>query len=285
MNHLLPHPSLLFFGGAYSNLQALLSLRAVAEERWIPPSSVICTGDAVAYCAQPVETIDAIRDWGIQLIAGNVELQLAAEQDHCGCNFVKGSVCDQLSAHWYSYANSRITAEQRAWIESLPTTLRLELGGRKIGVIHGSHANVSEFIFRSTPWERKAPNFASLDCDAIVGGHSGLPFMERNGDQLWANAGVIGMPANDGAPRGWYLLATERANNLEFSLHTFDYDAVRAVRLMEKKGLPCEYSSALRTGLWCNMDILPLKEQSQRGLPLTFAPVTLPKMLKLGGVA
>jgi predicted phosphodiesterase len=271
------HKSLLFFGGSYGNLQALTALRAVAEELGLPPSSIICTGDTVAYCAQPSETIEAIREWGVQVVAGNVELQLANEAEDCGCNFIKGSVCDRLSERWFSFANSQVTGEQRIWMRSLPTSLTVQFGGRKIGVVHGSMANVSEFLFRSSTWEKKSPNFAILECDIIVGGHCGIPFIEPRRDKLWVNAGVIGMPANDGTRRGWYLLVNESEDDLEFSLHSFDYDSEHAARLMDEQRLPCEYASTLRTGLWCSMDNLPVEERAVQGIPLSFSPVLFPK--------
>jgi predicted phosphodiesterase len=273
-----PRPSLLFFGGPYGNLQALTAIRSIAEELWLPASSIICTGDTVAYCAQPNETVEAIREWGIHVVAGNVELQLANDAGDCGCNFIKGSVCDRLSEQWFVFANSQVTDEQRVWMRSLPTTLTLQIGGRKIGVVHGSQANISEFLFRSSPWEKKNPNFASLECDIIVGGHCGIPFIERSQDKLWVNAGVIGMPANDGTRRGWYLLVHENEDALQFSLRSFDYDYERAARLMDKQGLPCEYASTLRTGLWCSLDNLPLEERAFQGVPLSFFPALFPKL-------
>jgi predicted phosphodiesterase len=270
--------SLLFFGGPYGNLQALTALRAIAEELGLAPGSIICTGDTVAYCAQPGETIEAIREWGIQVVVGNVELQLANDAGDCGCNFIKGSVCDRLSERWFAFANSQVTGEQRIWMRSLPTSLTVQFGGRKIGVVHGSRENVSEFLFRSSPWEKKGPNFASLECDIIVGGHCGIPFIEPCEGKLWVNAGVIGMPANDGTRRGWYLLVTEREDDLEFSLRSFDYDSEQAARLMDEQGLPCEYASTMRTGLWCSMDNLPVEERALQGIPHSFSPILFPKL-------
>jgi predicted phosphodiesterase len=274
-----PQASFLFFGGPYSNFQALTALRSIAEELGLPPSSIICTGDTVAYCAQPNETVEAIREWGIQVVAGNVELQLANGAADCGCNFIKDSVCDRLSEQWFAFANSQITDEQRVWMRSLPATRMLQIGGRKIGVVHGSQANISEFLFRSSAWEKKSPNFANLECDIIVGGHCGIPFIEQNQDKLWVNAGVIGMPANDGTRRGWYLLVHEYQDNLRFSLHSFDYNYEQAARLMDEHGLPCEYASTLRTGLWCSLDNLPEEERAFQGIQLSFSPVLFPKPL------
>jgi hypothetical protein len=46
--------------------------------------------------------------------------------------------------------------------------------------------------------------------------------------------------------------------------------------LMDEEGLPCEYSSTLRTGLWCSLDNLPVEEQASQGVPLSFSPLPFP---------
>ena len=64
---------LLVFGGPYSNLAATMALQARARELDIPAERIICTGDIVAYCAEPEQTIELIRDWGIHGVMGNCE--------------------------------------------------------------------------------------------------------------------------------------------------------------------------------------------------------------------
>ena len=88
---------ILVFGGVYSNLQALQSLKELAEDLDISPDNCICTGDIVGYCAQPEETIQFFRSWGAQTIAGNVEIQLANDEEDCGCDFREGSRCESGS--------------------------------------------------------------------------------------------------------------------------------------------------------------------------------------------
>jgi hypothetical protein len=61
--------ALLVFGGPYSNLRALAALRARATALGVSASRTICTGDVVAYCAEPEETIAAMRDWGFLVVA------------------------------------------------------------------------------------------------------------------------------------------------------------------------------------------------------------------------
>ena len=50
------------FGGPYSNVRAVTALRARAAELGIQASRTICTGDVVAYCAEPEETVALIRE-------------------------------------------------------------------------------------------------------------------------------------------------------------------------------------------------------------------------------
>ncbi len=67
---------------------------------------MLCTGDLVAYCGDPVATIDLIRDAGIPVVMGNCDEQLAAGASDCGCGFDPESACARLSADWYAYANA-----------------------------------------------------------------------------------------------------------------------------------------------------------------------------------
>src|SRR5215831_9738833 len=97
MANLTLEPPILVFGGPHSNLRALEALRRRADELGIPPANCVCTGDVVAYCAEPEETTQAVRDWGCHVVAGNCEEQLAAAAEDCACGFEEGSECDLLA--------------------------------------------------------------------------------------------------------------------------------------------------------------------------------------------
>jgi hypothetical protein len=116
-------PPLLVFGGPYSNLRAADALREHASRLGIAADHCICTGDVVAYCTEPEETIAAIRDWGCHVIAGNCEEQLAAGGADCGCGFEAGTECDRLAKSWYEFAKERVSPQSRAWMAGLPRTL------------------------------------------------------------------------------------------------------------------------------------------------------------------
>jgi len=260
----------LVFGGVYSNLPALERLIEIANELNIPASNIICTGDIVGYCAQPEECVQRIRQWGIQSIAGNVEIQLRNREDDCGCNFDEGSRCDTFSRKWYPFAQSRLSEDSLQWMEQLPHHLRFRYGDRGVYVLHGSYVNPSEFVFRSTPWEQKQANFQTAQADMILAGHCGLPFHHEQEGRVWLNAGVIGMPANDGTPRVWYAILEIHEHVIAFQHRSFGYDHENAARLMQHNKLPREYSEALRSGLWDNCEILPEEETTAQGERLEF---------------
>ncbi len=259
---------LLVFGGVYSNLQALLQLQKMADAWGIPPQNIICTGDVAGYCAQPEECVQAVKNWGIHVIAGNVEQQLDSGEEDCGCNFGDGSRCDLYSRQWYPYAQSKLSLAALEWMRQLPDHLRFTYANRQVYVLHGSFFNPSEFIFRSTPWAVKQPNFEATGADVILAGHCGLPFQHIENGLHWLNAGVIGMPANDGTPRVWCMTLDAQKAGLAVQFHPFEYDNEIAAALMEENQLPRAYSDTLRSGIWDNCDILPEAETAQQGLDI-----------------
>jgi predicted phosphodiesterase len=258
---------ILVFGGVYSNLQALEAIKNLAFADAIPPENIICTGDIVAYCAQPKECIELIKNWGIHCIAGNVELNLVNDIDDCGCNFEDGSRCDTFSRQWYPYLKSQMKQDDIDWLATVPQFISMTFADKKIAVLHGSYYNTSEFVFKSTNWEVKQQNFDALKADVILAGHCGLPFSDENKGKLWLNAGVIGMPANDGTPRVWYAILNE-IDGFNFEIKELNYDFEKASKLMEGKPLPQTYQKTLKTGIWDNCEILPDLEAGLQGLEI-----------------
>jgi len=276
----------LIFGGAYSNFDALQSLRAEAALRGIAPGNVVCCGDTPGYCAEPRECLDLIEAWGIHAIAGNVETNLVNGTDDCGCGFGDGSRCDMFAKLWYTYAAKNVHRTGLDYMAGLPDILRFEYGGKKVAVLHGSPRNQSEFVWRSTEAQLKARFCADAGAEVVIGGHCGLPFAEYltydNRQQpptsnlqpaacnlLWLNAGVIGMPANDGTPRTWFLTLNDEGSTFDFDFHplTYDHRAAKA-KMIDDRRLPVSYAATLTTGIWDNTEIMPPAEEQREGIPL-----------------
>ncbi|MBL6614610.1 MAG: metallophosphoesterase family protein [Reyranella sp.] len=263
----------LFFGGSYSNLEATVALQEEAPRLGIRPSNIVCTGDVVASCADPVATVATIRDWGVHVVMSNCEESLCWSKDDCGCGFEEGTACAALSGDWNSYSNRLLGEDDRKWMRSLPRRLDITIAGRRLAVIHGSVDTINSFVFASTPWADKEHQIEMSGCDGVVGGHSGIPFTHAACGKLWHNSGALGMPANDGTSRGWYSLFTPTSSGIAVRLLSLDYDAGSASRKMRDRGLPSGYADALESGLWPSCDVLPAEELARRGQVI--APTTL----------
>lgn len=256
--------ALLVFGGVYSNWQALESMQQAARQLGIPPERILCTGDVVGYCADPEACVQAIRQWGIHVIAGNVEIQLREGQDDCGCDFDSGSRCDLFSRRWYPFAKEQLSQESINWMQELPDFLKFSYAGMNGVVVHGSWQETAGYVFNSSPWPIKQQTLDAGQAELVLAGHCGLPFSQEHQGQYWLNPGVIGMPANDGSARVWYMLL-DNTEGLRFEHRPLEYNYRKAAIRMEVAGLPSEYARTLRTGLWDNCEILPEEETALQG--------------------
>ncbi|CAJ1361261.1 unnamed protein product [Effrenium voratum] len=268
----------LLFGGAYSNLQALQAMLRIREELQIPPERCIHTGDVVAYCGQPLESTELLRSSGVWCLMGNCEESVGLAKADCGCGFPEDSACNTFSLNWYSHVTEQLKDHQelRAWMAGLPRLMFFQLAGRRMAVVHGSPLDISDFVWPSSSDQDLEKRMDAIDCDGVVCGHSGIPFCRLlegdkrgRGARLWLNAGVIGMPANDGTARSWYALLTPRGRDVEISIRPFDYDTESAVEAIAAHSkLLRVYGNALQTGIWPSHDILPIEEQMHSGVAL-----------------
>lgn len=252
------HGDVLLFGGPYSNVQATEAVFIEAAARGVAAENVICTGDVVAYCAKPAETVALVRASGIAVVAGNCERQLAAGAMDCGCGFEAGTTCDVLSAGWYAHADQAIGTEDRAWMADLPDVVVFTHNYRRVAVIHGGVTDIARFLWSVSDEAVFAEEVALLqaevgDVDIVVAGHSGLAFEREVAGVHWINAGVIGMPPHDGTQDTAFAVLSERG----VALLSLRYDVEAAFADMQQAGLRQGYDRALLSGRWPSEDVLP----------------------------
>ena len=248
----------LLFGGPYSNVQALDALIAAAHTHAISSDHMICTGDVVAYCGAPAPCVQRMRDLGCAVVAGNCEVQLASGADDCGCGFDAGSACDLLSAGWYGFAASSVSADDKAWMGNLPDVITFTHHGARYGVIHGGISDVSRFIWGSSDADIFATEWQALEMqvgpvDHMIAGHCGIAFVATTAKGRWINAGVIGMPPHDGGQQTRFAILDDG----KVQIHPLEYDVAGAADDMAKAGLPAGYRCGLQSGYWPSEDVLP----------------------------
>jgi diadenosine tetraphosphatase ApaH/serine/threonine PP2A family protein phosphatase len=170
-----------------------------------------------------------------------------------------------MAAQWYRYASEHLDAETKAWMAALPRRITLTLGGRRLVAIHGGVDRINHFVFPATPATEKAEQLALSGGEGVIGGHSGLPFSEIVGGRLWHNAGVIGLPANDGTPRVWYAVLRPGPEGIEVEHRPLAYDHAAAAAAIRAAGLPVAYADTLENGLWPADDVMPEADRHARG--------------------
>jgi predicted phosphodiesterase len=249
---------LMLFGGPYSNLQATQALIHEARKCGVAPQHMICTGDIVAYCGQPVETVSEIRRLNGPVVAGNCETQLAAGHSDCGCGFEAGTACDLLSAGWFAHVDQSIGDETRDWMQGLPDMITFTHHGLRYAVIHGGTRDNSRFIWETSPvdeFEQEIEQIQSLvgKVDRVIAGHCGIAFERDIAGISWINAGMIGMPPNDGHPETRYMVL----QNGRVEICKLSYDHAGAQAAMRAAGLTQGYDRALGSGYWPSEDVLP----------------------------
>jgi len=248
----------LLFGGPYSNLQALRALMDWADANDIARENRICTGDVVAYCADPVGCIDLMQCKGGPVVAGNCEKELAVEAPDCSGDFAGRGTCARLAQDWYAYAARALDAGHRAWLGSAADRVLFRHHGQRYVVLHGGAGDISRFLWPISADDEFWHEISILQeevgaFDAVISGHGGLPF-QRNIDGIsWINAGVIGLPANDGQRDTVFALLKEG----ELQFQNLRYDAEEAAFAMERAGLTQGYDEALQSGYWPSEEILP----------------------------
>jgi len=248
----------LLFGGVYSNAQALDALIKVASARGIPASNCIFTGDVVAYGADALACSERLAGLGCPAILGNCEQQLLEGAADCGCGFEEGTACDLASKTWFDHASRQVGLRAAEFWGDTSEWLTFTHSGKRYAVIHGGAQDVARFIWPSDAPAVFETEFARIETaagavDAVICGHSGLPFERVIGKRRWINAGVIGIPPHDGRPETRYTILA--GDGVRF--HSLSYDFEGAAHAMENAGLTQGYETALRTGIWPSEDVLP----------------------------
>ncbi|MEM9716889.1 MAG: metallophosphoesterase family protein [Pseudomonadota bacterium] len=254
---------ILLFGGIYSNFHALKALWDWSDRHGIPAQNRICTGDIAAYCADAAKCITFMMEAGTHVVAGNFEEQLASGALDCGCGFDDDSTCSLLSVAWYNHASAEVTDVLRTYMAELPKRLIFEHGGKRYAVIHGGASDISRFLWCVTPEAELEKEVGLLrdqvgPFDAVIAGHSGIPFTRDVAGTRWINAGAIGMPAHDQRASTWFAMLLDDGSRADpVMLEELHYDATAAQSAMIDAGLVQGYHQTLLSGIWPSEDTLP----------------------------
>jgi predicted phosphodiesterase len=256
------------FGGIYSNYLALEA--AIADVRRRGVDAIYCLGDLGAFGPHPDRAIELLREHNIACVRGNYDDSIGRGLADCQCGYTdpRDNHFAQIS---YDYTFAHTSADNRAWLRTLPSEIRLELDGQRVLLCHGSPRRMNEFLWESTTsthfLDRLAEQHAA---DVICTTHTGIKWRrELSGRRLLVNVGVLGRPENDGRTSVWYALlevsplgsgGTRSVPTTEFVPVEFDHERLATEMLAER--LPEAFVETILSGWWTTcLEVLPAKER------------------------
>jgi putative phosphoesterase len=225
----------------HANLRALEAVLEALE--WTGVDAVYCGGDLVGYGPHPNEVCRLIEQRGIPTIHGNYDYAIARDLEDCGCAYrdQHDRQLGQLSVAWTLEHTDR---RSKDFMRILPFDLRLELGGRRIRLVHGSPRKVNEYLFADKPARTFERIAAGADCEVLVFGHTHQPWVAEYGGVLFVNCGSVGKP-KDGDPRASYAVLQLDDGRVVADIDRVEYDVGAVAREVEDAGLPGEYAEKL----------------------------------------
>ncbi len=175
------------------------------------------------------ECLDLLLDLSVptHFIKGNCEVAVLNQLESKPVGALPESVLEDIS-----WTADQVLPEHKAVMKEWPMDFILdvpELG--RVFFCHATPRNENEIFTRLTPEEKLQPLFETVDCTAVVCGHTHMQFDRMVGDVRVINAGSVGMPfGKTGA--FWLLLRS----SVELR-HTM-YDLSNAAQLITETTYP-----------------------------------------------
>lgn len=207
-------------GGLYGNpeaLRAVLDMKRREEDHTGRAVTLVFNGDFNWF------DVDADDFAGINTavlehlaLQGNVEAELDGDEGGCGCNYpehISQDVVDRSNTIMRRLqGTAKSFPELVRRLSALPMHLTLEVGGERVGVVHGDATSLSGWGFAA---EAMAVPQASQEIEswfdragvlAFCSSHTGLPVLQRfraaGRDRYVINNGAAGLPNFRGARYG-----------------------------------------------------------------------------------
>lgn len=231
------------FSDIHANLQALQAVWADLEAQ--QPDQVYCLGDLVGYGAHPNEVTEFIRQKQLPTLMGNYDEGVGFDLDDCGCVYQDPEL-DRMGHRSLLWTREQTSAENKAYLQSLPMQIRLEQRRPRLLLVHGSPRKINEYLFEDRP-QATFERIAKLaGCEVLLFGHTHKPYSKRVAGTLFINTGSVGRP-KDGDPRaGYVILEARRRPRME--MRRIDYDIEAAAQAIRETELPDYYADELLAG-------------------------------------
>jgi putative phosphoesterase len=214
-----------------------------------PWDECICAGDTVGYGPDPNECVGTVRENGFRCIVGNHDHEIINGAGLKPEGAPEKFRFNPRAARAIEINRGLLTPDSRAFLEALPSSLRLNIEGMDIAVYHGSpQSPLSEYVMPDEARLNAAQLIADAGSDLLILGHTHKPYAIEQGSSFILNPGSVGQP-RDSDPRASYALVDIAGGKILSRIHRVEYNIVRTQEKMRGLGLPESLVTRLRVGL------------------------------------
>jgi len=205
----------------HSNLPALEAVKGHIEKS--RAEMVICAGDVVGYGASPNECCRSVASLVTHMCLGNHDLAALRREV---------SDMNPYAARAALWTADVLDEPSRTYLTKMEESSRFVAGRLQVAVHHGSLRNVSEYLYAEDITEGL---LTESDAQALVFGHTHVPYAIRYPEGMVINPGSVGQP-RDGDPRA--SLALLETSPLSCRTMRVEYDIDAAADAIREAGLP-----------------------------------------------
>ncbi|MDR0372612.1 MAG: YfcE family phosphodiesterase [Nitrososphaerota archaeon] len=229
-----PNVKLAVLSDVHANLQAL---QKVLQDAKIRGAEIfVNAGDSVGFGACPNEVVSLLCEKEVLSIAGNYDVAVIENR----------SDAKNQKKTAFKYTKKSLSKASKNYLTLLPRELRLEAGGKRLLIVHGSPKSIDEHLYSDTPPEQMQSLAKIADADIVVVGHSHIQFQREVNGTVFVNPGSTGRPS-DGNPQTAYALLS--FNPFKVELIRLPYDVENAAYALRKCGLPESFAQMLFRGV------------------------------------
>ncbi len=212
-------------GDVHGNKYALESVFKDIEKQSI--DFVVSTGDLIGYMPFVNEVIRMMKDKKVLVVQGNHDQVIGEGKQVLDGEIQNLSYKEIQKDASRIFTNWAITEENREYLKNLPKNLQLECNNKKLVVVHGSPRSIEEYLYGLD--EILEPIAVGTEYDAVVCGHTHIPYAKTVKGTEFINAGSVGKPKH-GDNRATYVIieVIEEKIKTEVRYVTYDVDAMIA---------------------------------------------------------
>lgn len=221
----------------HSNIYALMNV--LEEIDYEKVDTIICLGDLVGYGPHPNEVVSMIKRRHILCIKGNYDTSVVENK----YSYIRENNINNFSLEW---TVNELRAENRYYLDNLPTSISLNICNKKLLFVHGSPNKINEYLLEDDDNTLEIMN--NISEDILICAHTHIPMSKSFDEKLLINCGSVGKPKIR-RPNSTYCLLEITNNNVQSEIKEVTYEVNKIVKDMTMLNFPLKLVDSFKTGI------------------------------------